>query len=137
MDWITDSIAIGNYLEAQDVALLRQESISSILGLVNTLEGRDPEELGVKRIEVVPLEDGAGNDVRLFRGAVDALARLVHEAPPVLVHCVLGRSRSAVVVAAHLMNTLGIDAEGALARIAARRSISVAAKLRPFLDGIA
>ena len=33
MDWITDQIAIGNYLDAQDLELLRREGIAPILCL--------------------------------------------------------------------------------------------------------
>ena len=43
--------------------------------VTRTLHGRNAAELGLKEIEVVPLEDGPGNEVRLFRSAVDALAR--------------------------------------------------------------
>jgi protein-tyrosine phosphatase len=126
MDWITDEVAVGNYLEAQDAGLLRQEGIVSVLGLTRTLHGRNAAELGLKEIEVVPLEDGPGNEVRLFRSAVDALARLVRESAPVLVHCHAGRSRSAVVVAAHLMRSLEIEADEALALVSARRPVAVA-----------
>jgi hypothetical protein len=57
MNWITEDIALGNYLEVQDAALLRQEGIGSVLSLDRTLQGRNPAELGLKAIEVVPLED--------------------------------------------------------------------------------
>lgn len=56
MDWITERIAIGNYLEAQDAELLRKEAIASVLGLDKTLQGRDPAELGLRKIEILPLE---------------------------------------------------------------------------------
>jgi hypothetical protein len=36
MDWITDRVAVGNYLEAQDADLLRKESIASVLCLDRT-----------------------------------------------------------------------------------------------------
>src|SRR5262245_39159151 len=66
MDWITDQIAIGDYREAQDASLLRQHKFGSVLGLISTLRGTEPASLGVKRIEVVELLDGPGNDPARF-----------------------------------------------------------------------
>jgi protein-tyrosine phosphatase len=134
MDWITDRIAVGNYLDAQDVELLRKEAISSVLSLDRTLQGRNAAELGLKAIEVVPLEDAAGNDPRLFREAVDALAMLESKAGPVLVQCHAGRSRSAVVVVGYLMRSLGLDIDTALAQVAAKREIAVNPALLHLLE---
>jgi Dual specificity phosphatase, catalytic domain len=134
VDWITDAIAIGNYLESQDVELLRRESIQSVLCLDGTLEGRLPGDMGLREIECHRLEDGPGNDPRLFRLALAALGRLVEQAPPVLVQCHAGRSRSAIVVAGHLMRSLGIEPENGLALVAARREIVVTAGLEQLLE---
>jgi protein phosphatase slingshot len=120
VDWIDRDIAIGNYLEAKDAELLQKESIASALSLDGTLSGVQPESLNLKRIEVVRLEDGPGNDLRLFNLAINALDGLVRGSPPVLVQCHAGRSRSVVVVAAYLIKRLGIDAPTALARVAAK-----------------
>ena len=57
MDWITDKIAIGNYLQARDAELLRREAVRLVLGLDGTLKGVDPSELGLQRIECIPLWD--------------------------------------------------------------------------------
>jgi atypical dual specificity phosphatase len=136
MDWITDQIAIGNYLEAQDASLLRQASISSVLGLDSTLRGKAPADLGLQAVEIVPLEDRPGNDPRLFRRAIHTLRELLREAPPVLVHCHAGRSRSVVVVAGYLMEAQGFDAEQALARVATRRDTAVTPGLERLLDNV-
>lgn len=134
MDWITDQIAIGNHLEALDSALLRQESIAAVLGLTRTLHGLEPKRLGLKEIEIFPLDDGHGNDPRLFRQAVDTLLRLVRDAPPVFVHCHAGRSRSAVVVAGYFMKTRQLGPDEALACVAAKRTIAVSAGLEKLLN---
>src|SRR5947209_15504187 len=125
MDWITDEIAIGNYLDAKDRDLLLRERVKSILALTRDSEGVSPETLGLIAIEVVPLDDAPTNDARLFGRALDSLARLVHDAGPVLVHCHAGRSRSVVVVAGYLMRVLGIGADEALARVAQKREVAV------------
>ena len=101
MNWITDQIAIGNYLDAQDLELLRREGIMSILSLDGSLAGRAPSELGVQKIAAMKLQDGPGNDRATFLQAVDTLARFVSASPPVLVQCHAGRSRSVVIVAGH------------------------------------
>lgn len=132
MNWITDTIAIGDAEEAQDAALLRRESIHSILGLITLLKDTPPTSLGVKRIEVVPLRDGPGNDPQVFLRSVDTLAELVRDAPPVLVHCRGGRFRAVVVVAGYFMRSLGLDAATALARVAAKRETFVL----PFMEGL-
>jgi len=134
MDWITESIAIGTYLDAQDGDLLKQFGIRSVLGLVSTLAGIAPDQLGLERIEIVPLIDGPGNDRRVFLRAVDTLEELVREAAPVLVHCHAGRARAPVVVAGFLMKTLGLDADPALERVRARRDISPEPALSALLD---
>lgn len=134
MDWITDEIAIGNYLDAVDPDVLRAESIRSILGLTRSLQGANPALLGVEAIEVFPLEDGPNNDEALFRQIIETLARLVRDAAPVLVHCHAGRSRSVVVVAGYLMASLGITAQDALDRVAAKRDAAVTPGVERLLD---
>ena len=134
MDWIESDIAIGNFVEAKDTELLQKASISSALSLDGTLSGVQPESLKLKKIEVVRLEDGPGNDLRLFHMAIHALDELVRTAPPVLVQCHAGRSRSVVVVAAHLMKRLGIDAPTALSRVASKREIAITPGLERLLE---
>jgi protein-tyrosine phosphatase len=134
MDWITNDIAIGNYLDALDVDLIRREQICSALRLDGTLHGKCPTEHGLKRIEVVGLNDAPGNDPRLFRLAVSDLADLVTEAPPVLVQCHAGRSRSAVVVAGYLVQSLGYTPAEALKLVAEKREIAITAGLELLLD---
>jgi protein-tyrosine phosphatase len=134
MDWITDNIAIGNYLDALDVDLIRREQISSALSLDGTLHAKRPTDQGLNRIEVVGLEDGPGNDPRLFRLAVSHLADLVAEAPPVLVQCHAGRSRSAVVVAGYLVQSLGYTPADALKLVAGKREIAITAGLESLLE---
>ncbi|MHC5538412.1 dual specificity protein phosphatase family protein [Singulisphaera rosea] len=66
-----------------------------------------------------------GNDLRILRFAVDGLRRLAKTAGPVLVHCHAGRSRSAAIVAAYLMEERGVNALEAIAQVGARREINI------------
>jgi hypothetical protein len=125
MDWITDQIAIGNYVDAQDLELLRRERIASILCLDGCLQGRVPSDLGVQKIAIVSLQDGPGNDRDTFFRAVDTLTRFARTSAPVLVQCHAGRSRSAVIVAGHLVKTRGIQPDEALRLVAAKRELQV------------
>jgi len=109
------------------------EAIRSILGLTATLQGRTPSELGVQRIAIIPLQDGAGNELSRFCWAVQVLTELTAAAPPVLVHCQAGWSRSPAVVAGYLMRTQGLTAEKALADIATKRTLSMVPELRALL----
>lgn len=127
MDWITDAIAIGNYLDAKDSDLLRRAGIRSALSLDGTLKEVDPSELGLERIECVPLEDAPGNDFRVFKRAVDTLVELAAECPPVLVQCHAGRSRSPVVVAGYFVVAEGKQPDEALMRVAEKRELAVTA----------
>jgi protein-tyrosine phosphatase len=162
MDWITPSVAIGNCLEAQDCSVLSQ--FKSVLGLIPTLrdlnEAKEDtiaqlresleigdeafektfqqlrQELGTKRIEIVELIDGPGNDVALFRRAVSVLAELTNDIPPVLVHCYAGRSRSPAVVAGYLMTALGISAAQALDMVVQKRETYIDPALVCLLDSL-
>jgi protein-tyrosine phosphatase len=125
MDWITDDVAIGNYLEAQATALLTQQAFRSVLSLDGTLTPEQAAELGLAEVASYRLIDGAGNDPRVFRFAIDDLRRLARTHAPVLVQCHAGRSRSAVVVAGYLVRMHGMEPEEAIAAVAAKREINI------------
>ena len=133
MDWITDQIAIGDYREAQDARLLSEHSFGSVLGLISTLMDVAPAEIGVRRIEVITLLDGPGNAPARFWKAVHLLEELVAEAPPVLVHCRAGWSRSPAVVAGYLMQTRNLSAHQAMAAVAEKRVFTMTPELRELL----
>jgi hypothetical protein len=133
MDWITDAVAIGTREEAQDADVLRANGIRSVLCLDGALCADNAGDLGLAEIAAIPLRDGSGNDLRVFRDAVESLARLVMTCAPVLVHCQYGRSRSPAVVAAYLMSAQGLDPLQARALVASKRDISISAALLPFL----
>ncbi len=125
MDWITDDIAIGNYIEAQDAALLKQHAFQSVVSLDGSLSADKAVEFGLSEIASYRLIDGAGNDLRVVRFAIDDLRRLARQHAPVLVQCHAGRSRSVVVVAGYLMNARNIEPEEAIAFVAAKRDINI------------
>ena len=133
MDWITEVVAIGNYLEAQDPALLRKFGVRSVLSLDGSLKHEQAAELGLAAIGDVKLIDGHGNDPRVFRSAIDSLVYLVGKHPPVLVQCHAGRSRSVAVVAGYLVTTLPTDPETAIKLVTSKREVNMAAALETLL----
>ncbi len=115
MDWITEHIAIGNFLDAANP----EPGVDFILCL-------KPEcctiPTGIETVRV-PLVDRAGNNPALFRKALISLSQAVGKGRHVLVHCHAGRSRSVSIVAKYLMESRGICADEAIALIAKKREI--------------
>ncbi len=115
MDWITDQIAIGNFLDA--------ESLPDVVDAVLCLR----EDCCDSRTDVdalcIPLQDGPGNNPCDIHDALDFIAEVVAAGQRILVHCHAGRSRSVVVVARHLMQSRGLTSQAALALIAAKREV--------------
>jgi protein-tyrosine phosphatase len=133
MDWITDEVAIGNYLEALDGSLLKQHGFRSVLSLDGTLTEQHAAQFGLAEVVSYQLIDGPGNDLRVFCFAIEDLRRLAASQSPVLVQCHAGRSRSAVVVAAHLMKCCGLNLREAISLVASKREISVTPALLDLL----
>ena len=101
MNWIDDFVAIGNHPDARDANLPRVAGFRSVLSLDGSTVEANVSALGHDDVVSIQVIDGPGNDVAVFRSAVDALVELVESAPPVLVHCHAGRNRSEAVVAGY------------------------------------
>ena len=115
MDRITDSIWIGNYLDG-------------------CLADATAEELGMERIEMVQLIDGAGNPPETFLRAVRLLRELVTKHTPVLVHYHAGQSRSAAVVCKYFMTTEGDSLRAAMRKTTSKRRVAIIAGLQEASD---
>ena len=116
MDWITEQIAIGNFIDAQNAL----NEVDAILCLKENCcdEGRVDLE-----ILTLPLFDGFGNDKRLFDEAVGFIDDVVSDGEKILVHCHAGRSRSVCIVARYFMIKNGMDRKEALLKIESKRDI--------------
>jgi hypothetical protein len=116
MDWITEQIAVGNFLDAADLPA----EIDAVLCLKANCcdEGR----LDVAVLSV-PLVDGPGNDPRPSRGGSSVhrgRCRRGRADPP---YCHAGRFRSVAVVARYLVEYRGMTSHAALALIKDKREI--------------
>jgi protein-tyrosine phosphatase len=131
MDWITDKIAIGNFLDSREATLLKRTGFRSVLCLDSTIP---PVQLdGITR-QVVHLVDEPCCEVKDFLQAVAALQNLVETSSPVFVHCYAGRSRSVIVVAAWFMRTTGCSAREAISKIESKRLISITPGIERLLE---
>ncbi|MCC6421283.1 MAG: dual specificity protein phosphatase family protein [Gemmataceae bacterium] len=121
MDWITDTIAIGNIEDAMDPEGLREAGISGVLCLNGF-----PQALRFHGFEWVhvPLIDGQGNSVEDLAAAMRHLRELA-EAHRVLVHCAEGVSRSPFVVACHLAAVRKVSFADALQEVKQRRAVAM------------
>jgi protein-tyrosine phosphatase len=126
--WITDTIAITNYVSAHNKDVLAEQNIKGVLCLDRDLEGSPSTARGVDCVRVAHLTDGA-NELFFFREAVAALEELVASCGRVVVHCRAGRSRSIAVVAAYLKKAFNMEAHDALEIVRSKRPSAVAPEL--------
>ena len=126
MDWITDQLAIGNFLDAQSLPA----DIDAVLCLrEDCCDGRtDVDAL------CLPLLDGPGNDPSDIEEALDFIREVVTAGQRILVHCHAGRSRSVVVIARYLMQSRGLTAQAALDLIGSRREIYLSPGIEELLS---
>ena len=128
MDWITSSIAIGNFVDARSVL---STDVDAILCLK---EGCCDEKDERFYVLCLPLIDGSGNDRRLFDDAVDFIDDIVSGGETILVHCHAGRSRSVCIVARYLMMRQGMPREKAIAAIEKKREIFLSPGVEEILN---
>lgn len=116
MDWITEQIAIGNFIDAKNIS----NEVNAILCLKENCcdEGRVDLE-----ILTIPLLDGSGNNKRFFDEAVDFIDNVVSGGEKILIHCHAGRSRSVCILARYFMIKYGMNRKEALSKIEAKREI--------------
>ena len=133
VSWVTENVAITNYLSARNPDLIHRHDIRAVLCLDREAHGTRDDYSGIAEVELVHLNDG-DNEMRVFARAVRALQRMVGKHKRVLVHCLAGRSRSVSVVAGYLRITRGLQPEEALAEIRRVRSVAVAPALVRLLD---
>jgi protein-tyrosine phosphatase len=115
MDWITDQIAIGNYIDAIECA----SDVDAILCLkLNCCDTRTDID-----VLCFPMNDGPGNKKENILDAVEYISDVVSSGGKILVHCHAGRSRSVSIVAAYLNKYEGQTINQALSTIASKREI--------------
>jgi protein tyrosine phosphatase (PTP) superfamily phosphohydrolase (DUF442 family) len=125
MDWITDTVAIGNRIDAHDPTLRAQHGFLGLISLDGSMTNEKALALGYDDWVCASMVDGHGNDIESFRKLVQDLIDMAEGSPPVLVHCHAGRSRSVTVVAGYLVKTRGWTAQAAYDFISSKRDTAV------------
>ncbi|GAA3916757.1 dual specificity protein phosphatase [Litoribacillus peritrichatus] len=128
MDWITDSIALGNFVDAKN---LQEGDVDAVLCLIENCCSIDETRFDV---EVIPLVDAAGNDRRVFNDCVDFIDDVVSSGDKILVHCHAGRSRSVCILARYFMIKHGLKSHQALEKIEAKREIYLSPGIEEILE---
>jgi atypical dual specificity phosphatase len=128
MDWITENIALGNFIDAKNVS---KNDVDAILCLkpdcCNDADGRFD-------ILCLPLVDGAGNNRRVFNRAVFFIDEAVSAGKKILVHCHAGRSRSVCILARYFMMKKGMTKNMAIETIARKRAICLSQGIEEILE---
>ena len=128
MDWITENIAIGNFVDALSVSTT---DVDAILCLKDDCCAEDDASFYVSH---TPLVDGAGNDPWLVEEAVAFIDSIVRSGKKVLVLCHAGRSRSVCIVARYLVEKKGISVRSALSLIRTKRDVHLSPGTSDILD---
>jgi protein-tyrosine phosphatase len=128
MDWITEHIAIGNFIDAEKTS---KNEVDAVLCLKPDCCSEDNKNIDVM---CLPLEDGAGNDRRYFNDAVDFIDDVVSSGERILVHCHAGRSRSVCMVARYFMMKMGMTSHQAIEKIEDKREIYLSPGIEEILE---
>lgn len=128
MDWITENIAIGNFLDARS---LRESDVNAVLCLIENCCNEKNRNFDVL---TVPLLDSTGNNLKTLQEAFHFIDDVVRNNERVLVHCHAGRSRSVCVVAKYLMIQKGLATTTVLDFIASKREIYLSPGIEEILD---
>ena len=127
MDWITDNIAIGNFIDAEKAS----GKVDAVLCLKPDCCSEDCTDYDVYAL---PLIDGPGNDKRFLDDAINFIDEVVSSGETILVHCHAGRSRSVCMVARYFMKKKGMTRVQALAKIEAKREIYLSPGIEELLE---
>jgi diacylglycerol kinase (ATP) len=101
MNQITENIYLGSSASARDKNEIKQNGITAILNVAFDLA--DVFSWNDKLIIAhCGLIDGPGNPLSFYHAGLSMLKGLLEQGHKVLVHCHMGRSRSAFIVVAHL-----------------------------------
>lgn len=120
---VASGLFIGGAPRRRHLAYLRDVGIDAVVCLLQSHEPREPpQSFGARAALLAPTPD--------FHSPTEAQLREVlafasaHADRPLLVHCRMGRGRSAVCTAAILCEREALDARAAHARLTAIRRIS-------------
>lgn len=128
MDWVSDQIAIGSFVDALVVV---PGEVDAILCLKENCCNETDARFDICCIS---LTDGIGNDPHLVERAVDFINATISSGRRVLVHCHAGRSRSVCIIARYLAIQEHYSPEQAIARIRRVRDVALSPGITDILN---
>ncbi|TKR68160.1 hypothetical protein L596_024180 [Steinernema carpocapsae] len=125
MDEILPGLFLGNLKDSKDVQQLEEKNVEFIVSAHRNLEklpDSDPERRAKFRILRIEINDNPGENVDQYFSTVSSFVHAARlEGKGVLVHCLMGVSRSAAFVAAYLLSTTHLEYDNVLAFINSKR----------------
>ena len=120
---IIDSIYLGSAFNAGNINMLRNNNIGLIINMTNEITNHYEDEIIYKRYplydnnndSIVPYLEDTYNDICKFKKD--------HPDKNIMVHCFMGASRSATVVAYYLIKKYNLIVDDAIIKIKEKRSI--------------
>lgn len=106
---------VGSYGSANNLEALRNAGITHILCVSPSLEFKFPESFTYLRLAVADVSSFRISDV--FEEALGFIDSAIGAGGKVLVHCFMGRSRSATIVLAYLISRQKLTLHEALAKL--------------------
>lgn len=131
IDFVTETVALGSYQQMLEAGTqLQPHGFRSLLNVAGMDCRSDLAACGFLDVRHIPLYDYAS-----FAAGVEALQQLARELAPVFVHCHLGISRSASIVAGWLVRERGMTPDEAAELVQGKRKgAGVSVDYRGFLD---
>uniref|UniRef100_A0A7N0RCP9 Dual specificity protein phosphatase 1 n=1 Tax=Kalanchoe fedtschenkoi TaxID=63787 RepID=A0A7N0RCP9_KALFE len=120
-DCIHEGLYLGSVGAATNKSLLKELNITHVLTVAYSVAPPYPEDFTYKVIEVVDKEDT--NLEKYFDECIDFIDEAKRQGGGVLVHCIVGKSRSPTIVAAYLMKRHGMSSAEALLHVKNKRPL--------------
>ena len=119
---IVDELYIGNAANAADSGFFRKNNIKNVLNVTKYTKNHFPRRVNYMRI---PISDARGIEFgKQIRKGVRFIETSLARGEPILVHCVMGCSRSVTVVVGYIMKRYNMTRDEAYDLVKARRVIA-------------
>ena len=119
MDEIIENLYLGGYGAAQNIQQLKEKGVKKVLSVMELSEGPtyNPDEFKQLKFDISDIE--TQNIIQIFGECL----KFIKGDDKILVHCMVGASRSATIVIAYLMWTKKLKFDEAFDFVRSKRQI--------------